>query len=357
MPVFNAEKYLSESVESILAQTFTDFEFICVDDGSTDGSLELLETYAQRDERIQIIRNNRIKGEAGARNTGIGTAQGLYIAGQDADDISLPSRLERQVAYMQVSPDVGVLGSGMLVIDASGHPIRNWTVFEDDIVLRCLCLVSDPIPHPSVMVRKDIIDMLGGYREDLIVATDYEAWVRAASICKLSNLSETLIYYRIYPGQLSAQRNLMRSNKIGIQRTALETLAGEMNFSSIEILRMGDLAAGSWQELSPEDVLTTAEMVWSIMRRCIAKWGGGLEEEEVIRLWLAHRVMRVAGSMLRGGKKNVVRQCLPFALQIAPEYKWSREDIWLRGQAVLGPWGAHNLTRIVRRLAKNQLIV
>ena len=348
MPVYNAENYLGQAIESILGQTFQDFEMICVDDKSTDGSLELLHSYAQRDSRIRVLQNERNLGESASRNAGMAVASGEYIAGQDADDVSLPVRLERQVAYLQTTPDVGVLGAAMLLVNEYGAALRQWPVFETDVVLRCLLLVTSPIPHPSVIFRRHIIQEIRGYREDLVVAADYELWVRAASICKIANLPDVLVHYRQTPGQLSSKQSISRRSKLEINLIALNMLAEERNLGISDVQVMSDLANGYWQELNPQDVVRAGEMIWSIMHRCLVQWGGSAEEEHTIRQWLFVQMMRVAGSMLRAGRRDAGRVCLPAALQIAPANRGGLEDVWLRLQGVVGPRIARHLTQFVK---------
>ena len=140
MPVYNGERYLAEAIASILGQTFADFEFIIVDDGSSDGSPEIVREYAQRDSRILSVFLEKNQGEASARNRGIERASGKYIAAMDSDDISLPDRLRLQLEFLNKNPTIGVLGGNVWVIDQDykflgqsklpqEHPLIAWGLF------------------------------------------------------------------------------------------------------------------------------------------------------------------------------------------------------------------------------------
>ena len=122
MPVYNGEKYVAEAIESILAQTFTDFEFIIVDDGSRDRSPEIISDYERRDDRIRFLAFEQNKGRAAAKNLGIEAATGQYIAGMDSDDVSLPQRLEKQVDFLRANPDIGVVGACAPLTDENLNP-------------------------------------------------------------------------------------------------------------------------------------------------------------------------------------------------------------------------------------------
>src|SRR5439155_4227257 len=122
MSVFNGQEFLSETIESVLNQSFQDFEFVIVDDGSTDGTAEILSKYISRDNRIRVLRDGK-KGRAAARNEGIGLAKGKYVANIDADDLAMPGRLEEQVAFMERNPEVGVSGGAFELMTDSGRAV------------------------------------------------------------------------------------------------------------------------------------------------------------------------------------------------------------------------------------------
>ena len=352
MPVFNAGRYLPLAIESVLAQTLRDIELICVDDGSTDGSPEVLQTYAARDARVLVLQNERNMGEPTTRNKGMAVASGEYIAIQDADDVSLPQRLERQIAFLEATPSISILGAAMLVVDEHEAAIRYWPAYESDVVLRCQLLVMNPLAHPSVVLRRHVIEEIGGYQESLAAAVDYELWVRAASVCKFANLPEVLVRYRQHSMQATCQNMALRDKRAEISQCALDTLTQETKLTLCEIQAMSDLASGYWHELDPRNVVQAGETLWSIIRRCLLRWGASAQEERAIRQWLSGRMTRVAGSMFRAGRRDAVRVCLPSALQIAQQKRTGIEEGWLRLMDVVGPRIACHLNRsagMVRR--------
>ncbi len=204
MSVFNAEKYLAEAIESILNQTFQNFEFIIINDGSTDSSLDITENYQKQDVRIILIsRENR--GLVTSLNEGIKRAKGKYIARMDADDIAMPTRLKDQVQYMEIHIDVGICGTGAIVFgeDKKEH---EWILAREDKTLQTQLLFSSPLIHPSVMMRRDLVMKHKlFYHKDFIHAEDFELWTRFAEVSKLANLNTPLLKYRILKNSASRE--------------------------------------------------------------------------------------------------------------------------------------------------------
>ena len=198
MSVYNGEKYLREAVESILNQTFHDFEFVITDDGSTDGSWEILSKCASEDSRIILVRNDVRLGLTHSLNRMLELASSPYIARMDADDISLPDRFAKQVDFLDMRPEVGVLGCGMQIIDEEGNPSQVHQYAAEHGFLRwCLCFFN-PITHPTVMMRREVVSQVGGYRSDLTCTQDYDLWQRLSGVTRLSNLQEVLHLLRLH---------------------------------------------------------------------------------------------------------------------------------------------------------------
>ncbi len=202
MPVYNSEEHLRESIESILNQTFEDFEFIIIDDCSQDKSKEIVKEYASRDDRIRLMENEENRGVAYSLNKGIENARSKYIARMDADDISHEQRLEKQYSFMEDNEEVVVLGTRAWNIDDEGNEVgeRNVPETHED-VMNTIPLMS-PMIHPSVMMRKEEIKEIGSYDKGLDNTQDYDLWFRCASQgYKLYNLQERLLYYRLEKGR------------------------------------------------------------------------------------------------------------------------------------------------------------
>ena len=206
MPVYNAQAYLYAAVESILAQTTKDFELIAVDDGSTDSSPQLLQQLAQRDARIRIISRPNT-GIVGALNDGLAAARGELIARMDADDLSLPHRFERQLAYLRANPQCVAVGSAVLQIDPDGDPIciQPWAESHEEIDRQLLC-GGGGLAHPTAMIRTSAIRKIGGYRKEYQWVEDKDLWLRLGEIGQLANLREPLVQYRLHEGSVCWRR-------------------------------------------------------------------------------------------------------------------------------------------------------
>jgi glycosyltransferase involved in cell wall biosynthesis len=206
MSVYNGERFLREALDSVLCQTFTDFEFIVVDDGSTDRTAEILRSYG---ERLQVHTQSN-QGLSRALNVGLALACGQYIARMDADDVSQPERLRRQVDYLDAHAAVGLLGTAYSEIDERGHVLRTVTMPADDAELRRTLAKFNPFMHGSVMVRKVVIEESGPYDESELLrhsAEDYELWVRLAQHTQIANLSDVLMQRRLHRDALSARHD------------------------------------------------------------------------------------------------------------------------------------------------------
>jgi glycosyltransferase involved in cell wall biosynthesis len=191
MSVYNGDKYLREAIESILDQNFTNFEFIIVNDGSTDNSLGIVQSYD--DKRIRILNNEANIGLTKSLNTALKQAKGKYIARQDADDISLPNRFEEQMKYFDEHLEVALLGTSKYFIDEKGKILRKEIAPSDP---HEILLASNAFTHGSVMFKKAVVDELGYYNEFLKYSQDYELWLRIAKHYKVSNLTQPLYKLR-----------------------------------------------------------------------------------------------------------------------------------------------------------------
>lgn len=197
MPVYNAGAYLEHSIRSILGQTWTDFEFLIVNDGSTDNSRDIVLSF--RDARIRLIENSANIGLTKSLNRGLKSAGGEYVARQDADDISCPARLERQVKFLDAHPDVVLLGTRARAVDEKGAPTREQRlrIPVGLHAIRWYLMFQNAFVHSSVMFRRTIVwEKIGGYNESFERAQDYELWSRIARTHAVENLPETLIDHR-----------------------------------------------------------------------------------------------------------------------------------------------------------------
>jgi hypothetical protein len=204
MSVFNGQAFLAEAIESILSQTFRDFEFLVIDDGSTDATAEILSNYASRDGRIRVLRHEN-KGRAASLNDGIGFSKGKYVVRMDADDIASPHRLEDQIDFMERHPEVGVLGGAVEWINTAGQPIDIVRPPLGDLEIRSVMLHYNPMCHPAVVMRREVVLGSGGYRQALLDADDYDLWLRMGERSEFANLGKVILQYRIHANQVSVQ--------------------------------------------------------------------------------------------------------------------------------------------------------
>lgn len=208
LPVYNGEKYLGEAIESVLSQTFADFEFLILDDGSRDGSREIIGKYQKKDRRVRSLPNAKNLGVEKTLNRGVELARGEYIARIDQDDLwSDAGKLEKQVEFLESHPACAVLGTAQENIDENGKHLQVVKFKETDREIRNVILFSNPFAHPSVLIRKKALLELGGYSEekkyDLI--DDYELWLRLGTKYELANLPGVSIKYRVHAGSRSVK--------------------------------------------------------------------------------------------------------------------------------------------------------
>ena len=228
MAVHNDAAHLREAIESISAQTFGDFELIVVDDGSTDGSADVARCCA--DPRLRLVHNQGNLGLAASLNAGLAIARGEFVARHDADDVSAPARLARQVEYLDRHPDVAVLGTQARYVDETGRrkhvPGGRKTVTP--AATRWSSMFGSPLIHGSVMFRTRIVrDLFGGYDAGVRVGQDYELWSRMLrGGHELANLNETLLTYRVRAGSLSSRHDAAdRERALGVMTANIAAYA------------------------------------------------------------------------------------------------------------------------------------
>lgn len=221
MPAYNAEKYIGEAIESILNQTLKDFEFIIVNDGSTDDTVKIVRKYADGDERIKLVDNKENRGLIAVLNQGLDLCKGEYIARMDSDDISLPERFEKQVEYLDKHRECGVVGSAVRIFGAKSGGHQN----PPCVKLFDLLIHGSKVTHPSVMMRASVLRDNGIYYDSQYPhAEDFAFWISIVRVAEIHNLPEVLLNYRWHNTNISvvhrktqvesterARRNLLKS--------------------------------------------------------------------------------------------------------------------------------------------------
>lgn len=204
MPTYNAERYLRDAIDSILSQTWTDFELLVIDDGSTDQSPKLVRSYG--DPRVRLTRNERNLGIIKSLNRGISLARGEFVARMDGDDVSLPERLERQVRYLEANPQIDILGTELEMMDEEGRtwdPPQFFRVPSNPVAVTWSLFFSCRMHHPTIMARRAVLEALNGYDDAYPHAEDYALYLKALGRFQLSNLSEVFLRLRRHPNSVT----------------------------------------------------------------------------------------------------------------------------------------------------------
>ena len=203
LSVYNAENYVGIAIESILKQSFTDFELIAVDDCSTDKSWDIVQQYMKLDSRVIAKRNEVNLGGCKTLNVGLKLAKGKYIARLDNDDWSYPNRLEKQFDFLEAHPDVGIVGGVMEIMNQHGEVTgkRKYNISDQEI--RNKIFRYSPFSHPLVMIRKSILDKVGSYDPTYAPADDYELYFRIGNESQFANLPDVIMRYRVIPSSIT----------------------------------------------------------------------------------------------------------------------------------------------------------
>lgn len=235
---------MCEAIESILNQTYRDFEFIVVDDGSIDKTPEILGSY--RDSRIRHLRNRNNLGQTRSLNIGLKISRGKYIARMDADDISRRDRLEKQYQYLETHPEIAVVGCWHDYIDAGGRYLKTVRMLTDPFRIKCYLAGSGDlsfwcVPHPAVLMRKSVLEAVGFYSEDEDMGQgypqDYELWSKLTPQFRFANLPERLFTYRVLPNSDSrSRRDIQTAARNKVTRNKIKRFLPDLRESEIMIL-------------------------------------------------------------------------------------------------------------------------
>lgn len=255
MPVYNGEEFLREAIDSILAQSFSDFEFIIVNDGSTDTSESIIRSY--NDPQIVYIENEKNEGVIFSLNKAIDAAQGEFIARMDADDIAIPERLEKQVEYLITHPDVSIVASTVQLIDEKGHQLKDW---QEDInhisstAIKRYLPINNCIAHPSIMGRAELFRKYK-YQRNQKFSEDYDLWLRLLSDKKkIEKIGEPLLYHRILQTSVTRSKKVnvfYRIGKVKFRFFSKQITKGRLNLFVLDIFLHGlvDFIKGTGKEI------------------------------------------------------------------------------------------------------------
>lgn len=251
MPVHNSENYVQASLNSIIDQTYDDFEIILIDDNSQDKTLSIVKSF--KDQRIKIIRNKRRRGVAGSLNIGLKYAKGEYIARMDSDDIARANRFKEQVRFLDTHPEVILVGSWVNIINENGkiisekkQPVTYESVLEN-------IMKYNPFIHSTVMFRKNILLSIGAYENDLDGAEDYDLFLRVAKKYPVCNIPKKLLSYRVHKG------NITLSSMKRVERAALQARVRAITQYGYPIINVLYLIKPFFSYLIPAKIKTLYE--------------------------------------------------------------------------------------------------
>lgn len=284
MPVFNGEEYISRSVRSILDQSFHELELIVVSEhGTSQASIAEVDKF--EDPRVVHVRNDENLGLIASLNYGVRVAKGRYIARMDSDDISLPNRLAKQVAFMDAHPEVGVLGSQVAYIDAHGKRTSRPRYFWRPETVGWDMLFNSPVPHPSAMLRTETARMLGGYDPNARLVEDYDLWIRASHASTVMNLRDELVLIRKHGENITVtKRDEQNRAAARLARAEMERLLGR-TLDEQEVFRLRhprEIADGA-------GALRAADLLNELYGRYVTSRKISLEALREIRTDLARR--------------------------------------------------------------------
>ncbi len=319
MPVYNAERFLPEAMESILGQRHGDFEFLILDDGSTDRSLEIIRSYA--DSRIRLVRNEKNLGLVATLNRGLALARGELVARMDADDVALPARLQRQAAVMGAEPRVVLLGSHVKVINEAGRRVTMWRFPTDDTLIRWTLLFENCFAHSAVMFRLGAVRAAGGYTPG-IGAEDYDLWIRLRPHGEFKQVPQVLQRHRLRGDGLYRQfQSRIYEHALLLMRAQAEELLGQA--PPLERITWLFQGATRGDPLPSGDALREAG---ELVRRyfcAVAQGGGGSPGRDVVKYDAASRLLCLAAANLATMPGPAARLAIQ-GFTLSPRGLWRR---------------------------------
>ena len=325
MAVYNGGRFLREAVGSVLAQTYRDFEFIIVDDGSTDSTPEILASYA--DSRMVVIRNRENIGLTRSLNVCLARATGEYVARMDADDICHPHRLERQVSYLTRHMQVGLVGSWVERIDDQGRSGGVRRLPTGATNLRWRLLFGNPVAHPAVMFRRRLVGELGGYNEELRYAQDHEMWVRFSFMALPANIPRPLLKLRRHSASISASHKEQQWRaRCDVTRAASERILGrKVPLEGIRVLTTTSDEA--IYGVSSGEIGRLAALLSELYRAFCDYWRPGMMDLLPVRLQVARQLVLLAGRVAAadsGTARSMLRRAVvadPRIMATRPFYR------------------------------------
>ena len=291
MPVYNGELFLCQAIDSILQQTFSDFEFLIINDGSWDNSVEIIASYD--DPRIRVVTNKKNLNLRVTLNKGLKLARGQYIARMDCDDVSFPERLARQISFMETHPSIGVLGSAVYIINSQGKLLGKTQFPKEHHLIHWALSFYCPMVHPTVMMRKDLIVNEGGYNTEMAHAEDYDLWCRLIRKTRFANLEDGLLGLRKHHHNISEIHSSVHLQMVlNVHRKHLHEELGEnLTFPELEGIRFRQFESflQQWE---------TANLILRLYRNWENRGGLEAPEKKKVKEDAAFRLFLIAVSRM-----------------------------------------------------------
>jgi glycosyltransferase involved in cell wall biosynthesis len=336
MAVYNGERYLREAMESILCQTFQDFQFLIINDGSTDNTRDLILSYDNT--RIMLVDNKHNVGQTRSLNRGLELAAGELIARQDADDVSEPERLDKQVAFLNRHPEVALLGTWYKEIDVQGTVIGDRKLPCDTTDIRWSLLFFCPFVHGSVMFRKSVVsEQIGFYNEAFAYAQDHELWYRIARRLPVANLPEPLVRYRITPWSMTATYGDRGHEGDRMSIAHIEGLLGwdkseKVECNEVKFRAMSSLLLGGWTDLNPQAAQEASKEILRLHAAFCQGYGIPRKNCSTHRAKLtshmSQRIIGMAHSSFDRGDYRAARQLLFEACRLYWPVLFTKAFVW-----------------------------
>jgi glycosyltransferase involved in cell wall biosynthesis len=335
MAVHDGERYLVAAIESVLAQRLDDLELLVVDDGSTDGSADMLRGIT--DPRLRVLTNERNVGLARSLNRGVADARGEFVARLDADDVCVPDRLARQVAFMDANPDVALLGSWYTKMMPDGTLGARVRLPTDHWALRWQLLLSCPFAHSAVLWRRQpVADEIGNYDERLAYSMDYDLWRRISKRFRVANLPADLLRLRVHPESMTATYGARSHEGVRMRSAEVAALLGwpnaELDQNERRLVQMHDLLLGTPRDRTVPEIVADAKELLRLHDAFVASEAAlPVEEARRQRRWLrarlARRMLRASRVAPADGHRGATRTLMRAVAELAPGALLSRDGL------------------------------
>ena len=336
MAVYNGERYLREAVESVLCQTFQDFQFLIINDASTDNTRDLILSYD--DARIVLVDNKHNAGQTRSLNRGLELSAGQLIARQDADDISEPERLAKQVAFLDRRPEVALLGTWYKEIDLEGTVLGGRKLPCDTTDIRWSLLFFCPFVHSSVMFRKSVVsEQIGFYNEALAYSQDYELWHRIARRFPVANVPEPLVRLRATPWSMTATYGDRVHEGHRIRVVKIEQLLGwdkieNVESSEVKFGVMSSLLLGGHTDLNPQAAQKASNEILRLHSAFCHDYGilrkGCDTHRAKLTSHMSRRIIGIAHASFDRGDSRAARELLIEACRLYWPALFTKGFVW-----------------------------